>query len=289
MSVLNVVGSIKRPLLPVWNFSIHSLRWIGEVGDALVRGRIERCTCCGHCGPMLRHHRAIPSKLVAMWGLSIREANALVRKETLVCVFCGAKLRARRLAQVVIDSFPVSGDAPKSLREWAKRPESHVLSVAVINKINGVHQAISALPLLRLSDFDETDSCPSEDLTRLSYPDESFDLILTSETLEHVPDLHGAINEIHRVLKPGGLHIFTIPLLTKTPKTFARREIRPDSSIVDLAPPISHPGGDWGYPVFTEFGADIVQLIDQEGFATAIHFGPTTEDDLAQVYVSRKC
>jgi SAM-dependent methyltransferase len=278
----------KKLLVWIWN-SGHRVAWgIGEYGGAIVRGRIEHCTCCGRFGPMLLRRRSIPPKLVAMWGLSSREAEALIRKETLVCVFCGAKLRARRLAQIVIESYPGSGDAPKSLREWATSPESKVLSIAEINLISGIHEAIRALPLLRFSDFGEDDSSPSEDLTRLSYADESFDLVLTSETLEHVPDFDAALREIHRVLKPGGLHIYTIPLLSRTVKTFARREIGPDGSMVDLTPPISHPGGDWGYPVFTEFGADVLQLIDQAGFATTIHFGPTNEDDLAQVYVSRR-
>ena len=49
----------------------------------------------------------------------------------------------------------------------------------------------------------------------------SFDLVLTSETLEHVPDLAAASREIRRVLVPGGRHIFTIPLLPDVPRTFA--------------------------------------------------------------------
>ena len=57
------------------------------------------------------------------------------------------------------------------------------------------------------------DGFRSEDLTRLTYSDASFDLVLTSETLEHVPDLEAALREIRRVLVPGGRHIFTIPQL----------------------------------------------------------------------------
>lgn len=223
---------------------------------------------------MLLRRRSVTPKLVDLWGLSPREAAALIRKESLLCWFCGAKLRARRMARVVMETFAVSH--PGSLRDWAARPESRLLRVAEINRIEGVHEAIAALPLLRSSDFGGE---ASEDLTHLSYAEESFDLVLTSETLEHVPDLDAALGEIRRVLKPGGWHLFTVPVRPGT------RETLPRSAV---GPPISHPGGDWGYPVFTEFGADLVEVLDRAGFATEIHFGPTTEDDLAQVYASRR-
>ena len=92
-------------------------------------------------------------------------------------------------------------------------------------------------------------------MTRLTYPDASFDLVLTSETLEHVPDLDAALAETRRVLAPGGRHVFTVPLLPGVPATYSRIRTGPDGAAVHLAPPICHPGGDVGYPVFTEFGA----------------------------------
>ncbi len=96
------------------------------------------------------------------------------------------------------------------------------------------------------------------------------------------------LREIHRVLAPGGRHVFTVPVLPTTRQTFARAVLGPDGRIQDRSPRICHPGGDWGYPVFTEFGKDLPELLVQAGFQTEVHFGPVTEDDLAQVYVCRK-
>jgi ubiquinone/menaquinone biosynthesis C-methylase UbiE len=45
---------------------------------------------------------------------------------------------------------------------------------------------------------------PSEDLCALSYADASFDLVVTSDTLEHVPDVDAALREIPRVLHEFG-------------------------------------------------------------------------------------
>ena len=128
----------------------------------------------------------------------------------------------------------------------------------------------------------------SEDLTSLTYPDDNFDLVLTSETLEHVPNLAAALKEIARVLLPGGRHIFTVPQLPGVSKTFARIEPRPDGTLEHCAPPICHPGGDVGYPVFTEFGSDLPEILRQAGFEVNVYFGPASSDDLAQVYVCQR-
>lgn len=49
------------------------------------------------------------------------------------------------------------------------------------------------------------------DVTRLEFPDRSFDIVTSGEVLEHVADDKKAIDEFARVLKPGGLCIATVP------------------------------------------------------------------------------
>lgn len=50
-----------------------------------------------------------------------------------------------------------------------------------------------------------------EDIHRLSFPDAQFGTALVVETLEHVADPYVAIGEVHRVLRPGGIAILSIP------------------------------------------------------------------------------
>jgi len=49
------------------------------------------------------------------------------------------------------------------------------------------------------------------DATRLPFADNSFDRVITSEVLEHIPADTTAIEELVRVLKPGGTFAATVP------------------------------------------------------------------------------
>lgn len=277
-----IPGWLKSRLLPAWN-AAHRVAWrVGETAEALASRRLEHCVVCGRTALMLYRRRVIPPRLEAMWGLSPRLAGALARKESLDCANCGAKLRGRRLAATLLELAPAGREA-SSLRAWARRCEARSLGIAEINRIDGLHEILTGLPGFSGSEF-EPGAAPGsivsgqrfEDLSRLSYPDLSFDFVLTSETLEHVPDLDAALCEIRRVLRPGGYHIFTIPLLPGVERSYRRTD------------GLCHPGGDTGYPVVTEFGADLPALVTAHGFEVEMRFGPIDEDNLAQVWVARR-
>lgn len=96
-------------------------------------------------------------------------------------------------------------------------------------------------------------------LEKLDFPGNYFDLVLTADVLEHVRDLGRALGEIARVLKPGGLHLFTVPY---NPKAAATVEYAPGRGPLHLdSPPTRkiHAARDFGsdvlarlfHPVFT--------------------------------------
>jgi SAM-dependent methyltransferase len=291
--VKRLLTPLKPVLVPLWNGG-HRLAWrLGEIGGAVWHRRFATCDVCGRWGPLLYRRWVVSPKLVTMWGLTPREAEALAHKESDECAWCGAKLRSRRLARTLLDLL---GHGERSLRDWVRTDQARSLAIAEINRIQGIHQTLASLPALRSSNFHDpsapgewTPDSPHEDLMRLTYANAAFDLVLTSETLEHVPNLRQALGEIHRVLKPGGYHLFTVPVRPGVDQTYARATLADDGSLLVLTPPLlHHPGGDVGYPVFTEIGDDFPDLLQQAGFEVTVRFGPIREDDLGAVFLTRK-
>ena len=45
----------------------------------------------------------------------------------------------------------------------------------------------------------------------MSFKDDSFDVVISCETIEHIPHPKKALEELYRVLRPGGKFILTCP------------------------------------------------------------------------------
>ena len=58
------------------------------------------------------------------------------------------------------------------------------------------------------------------DICDLPFENNSYDVILCNHVLEHIPDDTKAMQELYRVLKPGGFGVFQIPQDLKRDKTF---------------------------------------------------------------------
>jgi SAM-dependent methyltransferase len=49
------------------------------------------------------------------------------------------------------------------------------------------------------------------DATRMPFGDDSFDVVIAAEVMEHIPADQAAMNEVARVLRPGGVAAVTVP------------------------------------------------------------------------------
>ena len=105
-----------------------------------------------------------------------------------------------------------------------------------------------------------------EDVQRLTYADASFDLVTHTEVLEHVPDDARAFAELRRVLKPGGIMLFTVPL-HGGPQTLERARLD-EGRVEHLAEPVYHfdPLRRKGILAFRDYGSDILERLRAAGF-----------------------
>jgi SAM-dependent methyltransferase len=83
-------------------------------------------------------------------------------------------------------------------------------SLAELKDVSGMFAAIgdeeaSTLPATAWG------GCVNGDGTKLPFADGSFDRIIASEVLEHIPDDKAALAELARVLRPGGTIAITVP------------------------------------------------------------------------------
>lgn len=112
-----------------------------------------------------------------------------------------------------------------------------------------------------------------ENLEQLTFPDQTFDLVITQDVLEHLFEPDRALAEISRVLRPGGMHIFTTPrhkdLLQSRPR--ARFE---NGCVLHTLEAIYH-----GNPISTEgslvtwdYGVNFIELAEHwSGYQTSVY------------------
>jgi SAM-dependent methyltransferase len=105
-----------------------------------------------------------------------------------------------------------------------------------------------------------------QNLESLTFDAHAFDLVITSDVMEHVGNPIQAFAEIGRVLAPGGAHVWSVPLewpLLQRTVTRARSE---RGGIVYLEQPRYHSSGV-GEPslVFNDFGRDLIEICERLG------------------------
>jgi SAM-dependent methyltransferase len=135
----------------------------------------------------------------------------------------------------------------------------------------------------------DTTGIPHQDLECLTFPDSAFDLVLSSDILEHVRDPLRAFSETYRVLRDGGLHIFTVPLQRPIPPKTIRRVDSSSGQDVHLLPPRYHGDGQGGKSlVYTDFGLDIVDMLTSVGFDATLA-SPNTPSAIANSVCTVVC
>jgi SAM-dependent methyltransferase len=110
------------------------------------------------------------------------------------------------------------------IREMGLPPEAKVLDVGTSTGTN--LRMLRDMGLERVEGLDLSEEairwCAAKGLGRVSrgsicdmpFPSESFDLVLATDVIEHVDDDRQALDEVRRVLRPGGKALITVPAFT---------------------------------------------------------------------------
>jgi hypothetical protein len=165
-----------------WVLGHHGLaRLLYGAGDLkarlsarLLRGEARECPCCDG------RFRRMSRLLISGWGGICPRCRSHRRHRAIALLLTGGELPGRRLLHF----------APEPLLDpvFQRLPE-----------VERVTADLHAPADLRL------------DITNMDLPDSSFDLVLCSHVLEHVPDDRAAMRELHRVLSEGGLALVLVP------------------------------------------------------------------------------
>lgn len=190
------------------------------------------------------------------------------------CSSCGSIPRERALMQVILDYYPNYRD----LKIHESSPGGRGVSVKLHSECPQ-YSASHYYPDLSPGTVHKKHGYQCENLESLTFRDNEFDLFITQDVMEHIYDPEQAFKEIARVIKPGGAHIFTVPIINKCNKTERWANMGEDGKPVFLHEPEYHgnPINPEGSPVTMHWGFDISQYImSVSGMPTTI----ITIDDL---------
>ncbi len=141
-------------------------------------------------------------------------------------------------------------------------------------------------PELKLGE--SRDGVRNENLECLTFSDNSYDLVITSDILEHIRNPYTAFKEVNRILKPDAPHIFTIPMLHPLQKKTVVRVDTSGIKDVHLIPPHYHIAGDGGKSlVYNDFGLDLMDIIQSQTNAKVKIFDFEPELNTAPAEVKR--
>jgi SAM-dependent methyltransferase len=208
------------------------------------------------------------SRFLCDWQYTVEEVPNF--RERLVCAICHLNARQRLAISLLRETLETLS------------PNRSAPSIYVYEQVTPLYREIvNRFPRATVtgSEYLGHDMVPGtyadgirhEDALALSFEDGCFDVVLSNDVYEHVPDIEPALSEAARVLRDGGLLIATVPFTFQN-ETRRRAELK-DGRIQHLDEPQFHgnPMSESGSLVFYDFGWDLLEICRRAGFSDA-HF-----------------
>jgi SAM-dependent methyltransferase len=179
-------------------------------------------------------------------------------RDALLCDGCGSIPRERALMLAIRQLLPHYAQLAIHESSPMMRGVSKLLAEEALGYI-----PTQFFPGVSLGSMHRGARC--EDLERQTFPEHSFDLVMTQDVMEHVFHPDKVYQEIYRTLRPGGYYIHTTPMFKGLVETQQRARLESDGTVTHLAEPEYHgnPINDEGSLVTYQFGYDLADLIAQ--------------------------
>lgn len=195
-------------------------------------------------------------------------------REGFYCRHCHSTLRQRHLAHVLIERL-AGGRRYARFADFVGHLQGK--SIYLAQSTGPLHAGLARLEGAVFSEFfpevppgGSCDGVRCEDLQALTFGDASLDLVISQDVLEHVREPELAFAELYRTLKPGGLHVFSVPcdLDAQTQTRVAVVE----GVDVFRHPPVYHEDTIRGGLVYTDFGGDLLGILAAHSLPTEVHW-----------------
>lgn len=201
-------------------------------------------------------------------------------RETCVCLRCGSTNRQRQLAYVLCGSLSeATGMKLSSLRDLSKLKGFVIYNTEARGAL---HDALCGRDNYLCSEYlgpryrsgEVVNHVMHQDLMNLSFHDESIDLVISSDVFEHIPHPYKAHQEVYRVLKKSGRHIFTVPFYQTEYFDEDRVIVEEAGNQIFIKEPIYHgdpkdPGK--GALVYKIFSLEMLLKLRMIGFTTNMY------------------
>ena len=221
----------------------------------------EPFLCEGYCTVCSKESKFQVSQMYS----SVRFADGRVNpnwREHLNCLQCGIVNRTRGALHILDQCFLPKPDARVYITERVTP-----LYTLLQDRFGDLVGSEFFSPKLASGSY--KDGVRHEDVQNLSFDDNSFDLVLSFDVLEHVPYIDKAFKEIFRCLAPGGRLLFTVPFSYDHEEAVVRATMDKRGRIKHLLEPeyhgnpVDHEGGSL---CFRYFGWSVVNDMRAIGY-----------------------
>jgi SAM-dependent methyltransferase len=227
-------------LLPKGVFRIFA-NLLGVINSQFYRGNKVKCNCCDKTFRRFMNYR------IRFLGIQLFKNNPLwfSQYRDVLCPNCMSQ-PYHRLLPFYFETHPVNDNSMILIYSSEHCTEKYFCN-------HGYKYSLADL-------FDSSTDF-QEDIQHSHFPDETWDIIVCNQILEHVPDYKAALLDLKRIVKRNGIVAITVPVGDNLETTFEDPSVTSPEERIKLFGQHDH---------LRLFGSDFKLLLAQAGFEVEV-------------------